>query len=107
MVWGLGSSFKEVDVQESKTLLANEKAVLLDCRKEEDFKKFHISGAISINAKNLDNVAKKIEDKNIPVICYCYKGFSSKRYCEQLAGKGFSRVYNLKGGFDAWKTGGQ
>ena len=47
-----------------------------------------------------------LDDKTIPIICYCYSGFSSKTACRNLEQTGYENVYNLRRGFPAWKRAG-
>jgi rhodanese-related sulfurtransferase len=37
-----------------------------------------------------------------PIVVHCHHGGRSRRACELLLARGFSRVENLRGGIDAW-----
>lgn len=37
-----------------------------------------------------------------PILVYCYHGNSSRDFCQLLTGLGFTRVYNLTGGWQGW-----
>ena len=94
-----------VDVKTFKELLQNQegKVVLLDVRTAEEYKQGHID-----NAKNIDVLQKdfvqKIErlDKNTPVFVYCRSGHRSMKAAQILKEHGFTKVYNLAGGYIAW-----
>ena len=39
-----------------------------------------------------------------PLVVMCHSGGRSRRVAEFLQGNGFTNVFNLKGGIDAWST---
>ena len=45
-------------------------------------------------------------DKNAPVVLYCQSGPMGVRAASALAGQGYTRIYNLQGGFRAWGAAG-
>ena len=45
-------------------------------------------------------------DKEAPVVLYCRSGRMSVDAATVLAGMGYTRVYNLVGGFNAWSAAG-
>jgi len=92
---------KQIDVPTAKSLIREENVTLLDARKSGDYQKSHIEGARSIDGEALNDFIDQA-DKSKTILCYCYKGISSKGPCRRLIQAGFKKVYNLKGGFDAW-----
>lgn len=77
---------------------------LIDVRTTEEFNQGTISGA-----KNIDfmesNFVKEISklDKKEPLYIFCKSGGRSAKAYEVLKEEGFENVYELKGGFNAWK----
>ena len=43
-------------------------------------------------------------DADKPLVVMCHSGGRSRRVAEFLLGNGFTNVFNLKGGIDAWST---
>lgn len=94
---------KNVDVQEFKELIKSP-GVILDVRTSGECQNGMIEGAINIDYMG-SNFAAGIEelDKNTPVYIYCASGGRSGRAMGEMASLGFTHVYNLVGGYNAWK----
>ena len=43
-------------------------------------------------------------DRDRPIVVMCHSGGRSRRVADYLASHGFTEVFNLKGGIDAWST---
>src|SRR6266568_8889111 len=39
-----------------------------------------------------------------PILIYCYHGNASREYAQIFSDFGFSEVYSLDGGYEAWRT---
>lgn len=84
--------------RELKQLLdAKEKVVLLDVRTDEERAIAKLDG--SITPENIDDI-----DKDARVVVYCHHGVRSRAAAERLLQSGFSKVFNLEGGIDAWSV---
>lgn len=92
---------KSLSPKEAKALLdKGEVKVLVDVRTEEERAKAKIEGAIHLNAQTTAELDKL--DKNTPIIFHCHHGSRSRSAAQRFAEEGFSTVYNLEGGIDAW-----
>ena len=92
---------KQINVAQARSMIKEKDVIIVDVRKSKDYQQSHVEGALSIEGSTLNNFIDQTNKSN-PIICYCYKGISSKRFCGKLTRAGFKNVYNLKGGYDAW-----
>ncbi|PIR55241.1 hypothetical protein COU74_02460 [Candidatus Peregrinibacteria bacterium CG10_big_fil_rev_8_21_14_0_10_36_19] len=76
--------------------------LLLDVRSAEEFEEGHIPGAINIPAMGLLNRSDELKGYE-RIFVNCKGGGRSMMACQYLNQKGFDNVYNVIGGFDAWK----
>jgi rhodanese-related sulfurtransferase len=96
------SAFKEIKVNAN-----NPDFIILDVRTTEDFQKDHIANAINIDFKSKDFSVKLDQlDRNKIYLVNCYGGFRSKNTMEMMKMKGFTRIYNMKGGIIKWRAKG-
>jgi rhodanese-related sulfurtransferase len=75
---------------------------MLDTRTDKEYKQGHIPGAIHIELSDVGNKAKKLR-KDKELVVYCQNGNRSIWAIKRLMGMGFTSLYNLKGGYGAWK----
>jgi rhodanese-related sulfurtransferase len=75
---------------------------MLDTRTDKEYKQGHIPGAIHIELSDVGNKAKKLR-KDKDLLVYCQNGNRSIWAIKRLMGMGFTSLYNLKGGYSAWK----
>jgi rhodanese-related sulfurtransferase len=83
--------------------LMNQGALVIDLRTREAYDAGHIGDARSVPASELESQAealKKWRDKS--VITYCDSGVSGASAARTLTKLGFTKVFNLQGGMNAW-----
>jgi rhodanese-related sulfurtransferase len=83
--------------------LMNQGALVIDLRGKELYDAGHIGDARNVPAAELEAQAesfKKWRDKN--VITYCDSGASGANAARVLTKLGFTKVFNLQGGLNAW-----
>ena len=92
--------------QEKRAALPN--AVLVDVRTPAEFATGHVPGAVNIDVKNstFDAELDKLP-KNQPVLLYCLSGIRSASAAKRMAAKGFSEIYEMKGGMRQWQSEGR
>jgi rhodanese-related sulfurtransferase len=88
-----------------KLMEENSEIIIVDIRPHVDFKREHVP-----RAQNLDydghHFQEKVEklDKNKNYIIYCKSGVRGEYFMGKMRESGFSEVYNILGGFVAWKV---
>lgn len=83
---------------------ADENAVILDVRTEDEFNEGFIANAINIDIHRGQDFVNEIEalDKNKNYYVYCRSGMRSAKACEIMNQLGFENSYNLIGGITEW-----
>jgi len=99
-----GSKMINVSVEEFKMKMEEPNMVILDVRTPAETAKGKIEGAIEMDIRSND-FQEKIQklDKEKTYLVYCRSGGRSVKACGALEENGFANLYNLKGGFNAWK----
>ena len=75
-------------------------ATVIDIRDAKDFGVSHIPGAINISINDLD---KLYLDKTQTIIVICSHGVRSVAAAEKLKDLGYTKVFNLKDGYDNYR----
>ena len=91
------TTYKHIDVAQTKARLANDEVVVVDIRDENSFAQAHIPGS-----RHLDN--GESPEYEPPVVVTCYHGISSQPAAAYLAEQGFDEVYSMDGGFNLWQS---
>jgi adenylyltransferase/sulfurtransferase len=92
---------KEITCTELKKMMdAKEDFQLIDVREEYEADIASIGGEIIPTGEIMDHLDKISRDKK--VILYCRTGNRSGVITQALEAKGFTNVYNLKGGIHQW-----
>lgn len=93
---------KNINLEEAKQIIsATPNSVLIDVRSIQEYREYHIDGAICIPYFEIQNrIEKEITNKNTLIIVYCQSGMRSKKAMEILEKKGYQNVYNIKNGLD-------
>ncbi|MBL7920706.1 MAG: thioredoxin [Bacteroidia bacterium] len=78
---------------------------LLDVRTAEEYNSGHLQNALQANWNNETEFQNRVKslDKTKPIYIYCLSGGRSANAMQWLYSNGFSKVYNMKGGINAWK----
>ena len=90
-----------LSVGELKAMLdAGEAIELLDVRTPEERAIAAIPGAVLLNEEEAARIESMPRDTKL--VLHCHHGGRSQRAAEQFVSLGFTQVYNVTGGIDAW-----
>ena len=101
--------FKRIDVQEANRL-REEGVAIIDCREADEYAEGHAAGAPLIPHMSVFQRADEVEQvaggKDKPLMFICKSGGRSAVASEFAAAAGFTDLYNVEGGTDAWIEAG-
>tara|TARA_B110000014_G_C19822107_1_gene426504 strand:+ start:193 stop:519 length:327 start_codon:yes stop_codon:yes gene_type:complete len=96
------SQVKEIDVHSLKHKLDNkEDFILLDVRENKELEICKIEQALHIPMGVIPAHLNEI-DFDKPIIIMCKSGGRSAQVCHYLNERGYSNIYNLRGGITSW-----
>jgi hydroxyacylglutathione hydrolase len=100
---GLLDSIPQIPVNE----LARERAEvqIVDVRRPAEWKDGHIEGAHLMPLNQLASLGGELR-REVPVAVHCKSGYRSAIGASLLQRAGFNQVWNVIGGFDAWRACG-
>lgn len=97
------SGVNPVDTAEAIQIVNQRDGVFVDIRETAEFKKEHIAESMSLPLSTLEANISKLKDPAQPIILICASGQRSRTAAKQLHSNGFSKIYVLTGGLNAWK----
>lgn len=77
--------------------------VLLDVREPQERAHCQIAGSLHIPMQEVPSRLAELP-RETEVVVYCHHGMRSMQVANFLDQHGYSKVYNLLGGIDAWST---
>lgn len=74
---------------------------VIDVREPEEYELARIEGARLLPLSRFPEWAGTL-DPDSEIVFMCHHGIRSAQVCSYLSREGFSKLYNLAGGIDAW-----
>lgn len=99
------NSYKEISIEEAKTLLASGDYTFIDIRTPGEIEETgKVEGALKIDFKASDFEDKLNElDKSDKYVIYCRSGGRSGMAMSTIKQMGFKEVHDMTDGFSNWK----
>ena len=97
------SGILNIVAQQGEVLIDKGGVTLADVRDADAYRASRIENAIHVQHETIDEFLA-IAEKSKPLIIYCYHGNSSQGAANYFDGLGFSEVYSVDGGFEAWRS---
>ena len=96
-------SYAEISQDLARLMMKDDDGhIIIDVRREDEYAKGHIPGAILIpNESITDTPPKELPDKYQIILVYCRTGRRSKEAAQKLADMGYVNVYEF-GGINDW-----
>jgi monothiol glutaredoxin len=94
---------RQIVAPELQAMLARGEIELFDVRPQAERARASIAGAKPLDAGGQEHLATLPRDRAIAF--HCHHGIRSQAAAESAIAEGFTKVYNLRGGIDAWSTG--
>ncbi|HUI46809.1 MAG TPA: rhodanese-like domain-containing protein [Nitrospirota bacterium] len=76
--------------------------MILDVRTNKEYEQGHIPGSVHVQLSEIGDKVKKLK-KDKELVVYCQNGNRGIWAIKRLMGMGYKNLYNLKGGYNAWK----
>ncbi len=98
-------NIKILNTTDFKEAISVGKVQLVDVRTANEYKAGHIENAINIDFFQRSVFHERCNklDRDQPVYLYCRSGARSRKAAGKLIEMGFTMVYDLKGGYMAWR----
>lgn len=96
---------QELSATAVRDLLARDEIVLIDVRELDEYRQERIAGARSLPLGSLEATALNPLGEKL-IVLHCRGGTRSRKAAQKLRECGMTKIAELRGGIDAWKSAG-
>lgn len=94
-----------LNATEFKQKISEGNVALIDVRTANEFNAGNIKNSVNIDFFDPQFITCFTEyDKHEPIYVYCQSGGRSGKASKKLSALGFTKIYDLKGGYSGWKN---
>ena len=93
-----------INLEQAALVMLDTQVIIVDVRTPEEVAEGHLEGAINVDFR-AENFFEQVDllDRDQTYLLYCRSGRRSASALELMQANGFSKLYDLEGGFLAWK----
>ena len=94
---------EEVGYREAQGILrTNPNSILLDVRSNQEYREYHLPGAINLPLYDItpSNARSRITNKETTIIVYCATGHRSMEAFQKLKNIGYYNIYRIRNGLE-------
>jgi len=95
-------SIPELDVEAAHRLQEAGAATFVDVRDPGSHRAAHVPGAVPVSDSSLAAFLRDTP-RDRPLVVYCYHGHTSLGGAAYFLEQGFTQVWSMHGGFEAWR----
>ncbi|TPN83394.1 rhodanese-like domain-containing protein [Aquimarina algicola] len=98
-------NIKILNADDFKSSIAQKNVQLIDVRTPKEYRSGHIFNALNIDVLKSSTFRMNAKElnKEEPIYLYCRSGNRSQKAAKILLELGFDQIYDLKGGYMAWR----
>lgn len=102
---GVEKGYTDISVSELETMMQTKDFILINTHIPEEGDIVGTDAFVPYNEIEA-NLALLPADKDAKIVLYCRSGNMSTSAAEELVAMGYTNIYELDGGFNAWKAEG-
>ena len=99
------AAWKAIGVEEAQQKIQEKVAVVVDIRMPFDYAGGRVPGSLNLPGESL-RYRKETVPQDKEVLVLSEDGMGSAKVCDLAVSLGYAAVFNIEGGFEAWRDAG-